>query len=325
MQTLHPERYHGKGRKPPFFEGWYYKLVDRTEQHRYAVIPGIYLSEDAGEEHSFVQVLDGAAGTATYHRYPATAFSAAPRALDIRVGPNRFTTESLSLDIDTQEQALQGEVRFGALTPWPVTLLSPGIMGWYGWMPFMQCYHGVVSLDHTLHGALTVDGRLVDWTGGRGYIEKDWGAAFPSAWVWMQTNHFSQPSTSLTASIAMIPWIGSTFRGFIVGLWHQDRLFRWATYTGAQTEHLEVTETRVSWSMHDRHHRLEIEATRAESGLLLGPTERDMGVRVPETMRASAHIRLSERSRGGQWVSILQDTGRNVGLEVGGNLQDLLS
>ena len=26
--TLHPERYHGHGKKPPFFEGWYYKLID---------------------------------------------------------------------------------------------------------------------------------------------------------------------------------------------------------------------------------------------------------------------------------------------------------
>ncbi len=66
----HPERYHGRGRRPPFFEGWYYKLVDAGEQERLAVIPGIFLSSDPGEHHAFIQVLDGTRGTATYHRFP---------------------------------------------------------------------------------------------------------------------------------------------------------------------------------------------------------------------------------------------------------------
>ena len=37
--------------------------------------------------------------------------------------------------------------------------------------------------------------------GGRGYIEKDWGQAFPRAWIWTQSNHFGAdaPGTSLTA------------------------------------------------------------------------------------------------------------------------------
>jgi hypothetical protein len=42
-----------------FLEGWYYKLVEASEQARYAVIPGIFLSEDPAEHHAFVQILDG--------------------------------------------------------------------------------------------------------------------------------------------------------------------------------------------------------------------------------------------------------------------------
>jgi hypothetical protein len=48
--------YHGHGKQPPFFEGWYYKLVSADETHRIAVIPGVQLGEDG---HAFVQVLDG--------------------------------------------------------------------------------------------------------------------------------------------------------------------------------------------------------------------------------------------------------------------------
>ena len=36
---MHPEWYHGHDRKPPLFEGWYFKLVDPSGEHRYAIIP----------------------------------------------------------------------------------------------------------------------------------------------------------------------------------------------------------------------------------------------------------------------------------------------
>ncbi|WP_243392439.1 MULTISPECIES: tocopherol cyclase family protein [unclassified Mesotoga] len=31
---------------------------------------------------------------------------------------------------------------------------------------------------------------MIDLTGGKGYIEKDWGRSLPDAWIWMQSNNF---------------------------------------------------------------------------------------------------------------------------------------
>ena len=53
-----PEAYHGHGRKPPFFEGWYFKLVDAQQERRFAVIPGVYDATDPAERHAFVQLFD---------------------------------------------------------------------------------------------------------------------------------------------------------------------------------------------------------------------------------------------------------------------------
>jgi tocopherol cyclase len=324
LNVLHPERYHGHQKKPPFFEGWYYKLVDASGRHRYAVIPGIFLSQDPDQHHAFIQVLNGVTGTATYHRYPAERFTAAKDALDIRVGSSRFTAQSLSLDIQSEDETIQGEVHLEGPTPWPVTLTSPGIMGWYSWVPFMECYHGVLSLDHGLHGRFTVNGHEIDWTGGRGYVEKDWGMSFPSAWVWMQSNHFAQPGTSLTASVAIIPWLVRSFRGMIVGLWHEGQLYRFATYTGAQTKHLTITDERVHWVIADRKHRLEIQAARAQGAPLRGPSKADMGVRVPETLEATIDVRLVELGTRTS-TPLFEGQGRYAGLEVVGELERLVS
>lgn len=314
--TMHPERYHGRLRnqRPPFFEGWYFKVVDAGEQHRYSFIPGIFWS---GRPHAFVQVLNGAAATAHYHEYPIEMFWAADDRFDIHVSNNRFGEHELSLNIDRPDQQVFGRLGLGDLTPWPVTLTSPGIMGWYAWVPFLECYHGVVSLDHRLYGSLVIDGQEVDFTGGRGYIEKDWGRSFPEAWIWFQSNHFETPGNCLTGSIAIIPWSRSAFPGFIIGLWHDRQLYRFATYTGARIDRLNVTEHTIDWVVSDRRHRLEMFVTQGAGstyGLLKGPTTSEMGKRVAETLSAKVQVRLSQIAGSGR--VIFEGSGRHAGLEV---------
>ncbi len=323
QRVMHPEWYHGHHKQPPFFEGWYFKLIDAAEQHRYAVIPGIFLSHDREKHHAFVQVLDGQTGGSAYFTYLPEQFIAAEDDFDVRVGPNHFRADCVSLNLTGDELALKGELNFEGLSPWPVTLTAPGIMGWYGWVTIMECYHGVVSLDHSISGSLSLDGQSLDFNGGRGYIEKDWGQSFPSAWVWMQTNHFEHPGTSLTASIAVIPMMGRKFPGFIIGLWHNGSLYRFAKYTNAQVEKLAVTDQHVTWVVRDSRYRLEMLATRSGGGLLHAPSRTEMHKRVMETLQSTVEVRLS-RLEGTHDTTIFHGTGRNAGLEVQGDLSMLL-
>jgi len=316
--TLTPGTYHGLNKKPPFFEGWYYKLVSADERHKIAIIPGVILGQDA---HAFVQVLDGVDGSTAYHTFPFEYFQPDFPRFDFKIGENRFNGSRLLLDISRPEGQISGEVQFGPLNPWPVTLLSPGIMGWYAWVPRMECYHGVLSFDHTLRGALTLNGKTMDFSGGRGYIEKDWGQAFPSAWVWFQSNHFAGASACITASVAIIPWGGHAFRGFIVGFWMEDKLYRFATYTGARIESLRILDDHVDWVLRNNQYRLHLTAHRVQGGLLRGPTRLDMGKRVMETLNATIQVRLETL----QGVTLFDGPGTHAGLEVMGNLPKLLA
>ena len=96
----------------------------------------------------------------------------------------------------------------------------------------------------------------------------------------------------------MIPWLGSAFRGFIIGFWHAGRLYRFATYTGARVEKLAIDEHSVHWVVRDRQYRLEMVAARTQAGLLRGPQAMDMGGRVPETLQATVTVRLSALAGG---------------------------
>ncbi len=320
--VLHPERYHGHRKRPPFFEGWYYKLVDAGERSRMAVIPGIFLSDDPDRHHAFVQILDGTTGEASYHRYPAEAFRSARDRFDVWIGSNHFRADGFELDIADGERTVRGSIELGDRTPWPVTPASPGIMGWYGWVPWMECNHGVLSLDHDLRGRLQVNGAEAVFDGGRGYAEKDWGKSFPRGYVWMQTNHFDGPGTSLVASIAIVPWLFSAFPGFFVGLLHDGELHRFATYTRAETARLQIGDDAVEWEVASVDGaRLRMHAHRSEAGLLYGPNREQMGDRVGETMTASVDVTLA----GPDGAVIFSGTGRNAGLEVQGDLARLLA
>src|SRR5690606_30607805 len=121
----------------------------------------------------------------------------------------------------------------------------------------------------------------------------DWGQNFPSGYVWQQSNHFDTPGTSLTASIAMIPFLGTTFPGFIIAFWHQGLLYRLATYTGAVTETLTIDDECVFWVVKDHQYRLEMTSQRTAGGLLHAPIRTDMHKRVDETMRSTIQVRFT--------------------------------
>jgi hypothetical protein len=126
----------------------------------------------------------------------------------------------------------------------------------------------------------------------------------------------------LTASVAIIPWLRGAFPGFIVGLWHEGALYRFATYTGARIEALDLADQAVTWVIRNRHHRLEMRAVRAEGGLLQAPTTIDMGRRIAETLSARVETALYSL-QGGQPRLIFRGTGRHAGLEVVGDLARL--
>lgn len=319
--TLHPEWYHGSGKRPPFFEGWYYKLISADQVRRYAIIPGIFLSDDPARHHAFVQVFDGMSGHATYHRYPPEAFHAEPGNFDVRIGSNRFRLDHIDLDIDDEQRCIKGTLNFGVGEGWPVSVTSPGVMGWFGWVPIMECYHGVLRFDHLITGNMSVNGEVLDFSGGRGYIEKDWGKSFPAGWVWMQTNHFSQPGISFSASIAIVPSPLGWFPGFLAGIRMNGSFYRFATYTGAKVIKLEVSDHSVLWVMQDGNQRLEVYGIRGESTMLPGPTRLEMGARVPETLKSSIQLCLTDLNTG---KVIFNDTGECAGLEVAGDIERLL-
>lgn len=314
---FNPEQFQGWGKQKKYFEGWYFKLVNAAENKALAIIPGIAMDEQ-GNRQAFVQVLDGKRKTAVYHKFDFSSFGATPGKLLVHIGENRFSEKQISLLLP----GIRGELNFSGNIPWPKPFYSPGIMGPYAFAPFMECYHGIVSMDHTISGELVMEEEKVSFDGGRGYIEKDWGRSFPSAYFWLQSNHFSETGISLKASVAKIPWIRKSFTGFIAGLWLEDRLIRFTTYNSSSLIKSFADEQRLELVMENKRFRIEILAHRDKATALASPILGLMDGRIEESMTALTAVQLYDKKNR---KVILDDTGRNTGLEIAGKISEIMT
>jgi tocopherol cyclase len=326
--------FQGNLKKKQYFEGWYYKLVDPTEKISYAFIPGISLDKKRKTSHAFVQMLDGRTGEPFYFSYPLEAFQASSHQFEVKIGPNYFTNDRIRLNIQQAGHSINGTLRFKDLVPWPKYFLAPGIMGWYTYIPFMECYHGVVSMNHTIDGQLSINQKTIDFTKGLGYIEKDWGTSFPSGYIWLQSNHFTKGETSFMASIAKIPFIGLHFTGFLFALWHKGKIYRFTTYTGAKIQKIDIKPKRLKAIVADRNHIIAFDAKKVHkegrkapaelAGVLKSPTSGEMKGRIMESLTSEVTLSLYSRDkRGRRGDLIFTDTGYNTGLEIEATKEDL--
>jgi len=307
-----PTWFQGNRQKKNYFEGWYFKSVSEDGGHSMAFIPGI--SVNGADSHSFVQAINGKTGQTWYFRFPLEAFNYSGKGFSVAIGPNFFSEKGFELELHNETGFFKGKLNFGETARFPVSLRRPGIMGWYRYVPFMECYHGVVSLDHPVDGSIESAEGIFTFNNGRGYIEKDWGTSMPEAWIWMQTNHFEQTGNSFMLSIAKIPWIGSSFTGFLGFFLHQGHLYPFATYTGAKVVKVDQSGDGLTIMIKSRKFSLEITAEKGEKGSLKAPVSGNMERVIHESIDASLQIKLFD-ARG---KIIFAGAGTNAGLELAG-------
>ena len=318
-----PEIFHGRGKNKDFFEGWYFKIVDRREKSAYAVIPGVSITKDPSNSHAFIMFFDARAQKMHYFRYPLGELKASDKKFELTIGVSSFNTNGMSLNLKQNGVLITASIGFEDMYPWPVKLLSPGVMGWYAFIPFMECYHGILSMDHAVEGFIEINDMRTDLTGGRGYIEKDWGVSMPSSWIWMQTNHFDREGTSLSGSIAKIPWFGSYFTGYIFGFLYDKKLYKFTTYSGSKVTRLDVTDKNIRMRLENKVYNLDIDADRSEGVELPAPKMGEMTAKVNESLSSRINVVLSKKNGSGMEF-VYSGTGRNAGLEFVGNIEELV-
>lgn len=297
-----------------FFEGWYFKLTLEQHDSTLAIIPGVHMNDD--DRFAFVLVAHGNASH--FFRFPFASFASSTDQFLATVDgeKNVFSYDKLLVDLHPKEtDDATGRFRLNLtlsshVTNPDISWLLPGTMGIFSWVPTIQCYHHVLSMKYQVQGTAQIHDEAEIPVNGIGYLEKDWGHSFPSAWVWAQANQWenlpSDSSPSLFFSLARIPWhFNINFPGFLVIFEHNGAFYRFNTYLQSVVAEFSADKTtnRVTLTVYDVlfEHKLQVtthcskpEATRG--AILYGPRAGRMEKFVEEILSPNIYfdVRLSK-------------------------------
>lgn len=201
-----------------YFCGQYFKC--QSDSQTLAVIPAVHRVN--GKESCSVQLITDK-GSWEVH-FPLGKFRTDGGR--ITIGNSYFGRSGLRLDLRTSQLNAEGTLIFGGLSP-----IKYDIMGPFRYAPFLECRHNVLSMRHSVSGAVNINGETYYFDDGAGYIEGDRGSSFPSEYLWTQCCF---NGGSLMLSVAKIPVGRLNFTGIIGIIQLGGREYRLATYLGAK-------------------------------------------------------------------------------------------
>jgi hypothetical protein len=259
------------------FEGWYYKHQTKFSNDggikSLAVIPG------RASDGAFIFIV---ADKESYRiSFPLSDYQKCGD--ELRIDGNIFSSDGISLDIQTPELSLSGKLAYTNLSP-----IRGDIMGPFRFFP-MECRHGIISMNHSLQGAVILNDETLDFGGGKGYIESDSGRSFPTEYTWVQCNAFDA-DCSITVSVAQIPFYGLRFWGCICVVWLNSKEYRLATYKGVKIVRCE----RGIIELKQGKYRLKIAIDERDGQRLPAPQSGKMSRFIRETLSCPAHFQFME-------------------------------
>ena len=314
-KLVHPEFFQGNRKKNNYFEGWYYKFVSSDEAMTLAFIPGVSLNKE--DKHAFIQVFisknngDDVDLKTVYFRFDFNEFKYDHKQFSVSIGKNVFTKKRVSLYLKNEDISVEGSLKIENITPIKASLLVPNIMGFFGYFNFMECYHGIISMSHNLVGSLKINNDFILFEGGKGYIEKDWGKSFPRSYVWLQSNHFRESSTSFMFSYADIPFLGLYFKGLIANLIYRDKEYRFATYNGARIKKEIIGKGTVDYTIKRGRYILFVSAQSDHQINLASPRNGKMIEQIKEGLSGKIKIALYKGKK-----LVFEDEGSHAGIEI---------
>lgn len=291
-------RYQNKKTKN-YFEGWYTRLVDKSQNINIAIIFAITKNEK--DAHSFIQVYDGVKLTNTYYRFAESDFSYINN--EARIKNNVLSPSKLQLDVGNTNI----DVTFNN------TMKIKKHFGFQSAMSYMKhfplvCFQEVNILDGQYSGQITSDKKSVK-TSGSLYMEKTYGYKFPKKWMWIQGNHFDQ-EVLLSLSVGYIPILGFYQKGFFAIVSHNEKEYRFGSFNLA---HIKIDKTNdiITVTVKKRRLKLIVEIINQDPVKLVGPIDKgEMVLDVFESINATATVTLFKGKK-----QLFKTKGTHIGFE----------
>ena len=229
--------------------------------------------------------------------------------------------QNLNLSINTKDISIHGNIVFKNLVKWPNSIINPGSMGFYNYLKFMECYSQVCALNGSIVGNLNINDTNIDFTGGKVYIEKNWGRSFPSSWLWIQSNSFKSRKASITCSVGTIPFLINGFTGFIIGITIENEFYTFTTMNHSKIN-IQYLGQDIVLTVTKKNLKLTLKTYTNQNDFLVlkAPSKGSMTSTVKETINGQIYMLLEYTKEN---KIIFEDIGLSAGIEYGGDFLNL--
>ena len=216
------------------FENWYFRLVDEEKETTLGILVERHNTKQGKE--TLIQVMGNIIDEEICIYYPIESVKSEEE--EIRIGDHILGLNQINLNIKKEDFELKGELILNHHKRLKQSLWTPGLMGPYKYLPFLESYHEVISLQHSLTGSLWLNEKQIVFDGGKGYIEKDWGKSMPNVWLWAQCNHFKRKDVALMIGVARLPIFFDYYTCFAIPIYYKDQVEVFSNYNGGHLSKL---------------------------------------------------------------------------------------
>jgi hypothetical protein len=252
-----------------FFKGWYFK--QSNGKTTVAFIPAYHTDSKGVLTVSIQFITDNISENFDFKAEDIQI----KKPLQINIKNNIFAENGIVVNLKNDTLDIKALLKFTKLTP-----LKKDIMGYYKYIPFMQCKHKIISMYHEVSGYVFINDEKHIFDKGCGYIESDYGNSFPKEYLWTECNwkDENEYNNVIMLSIAEIPFLFKKFTGCICAIIYKDKEYRLATYNGAKIEKFQKNKAVIKQGCY----KLTVELIEDKFQHLKAPKNGEMNRRINE-------------------------------------------
>ena len=297
------------------FEDWYFRIID--EKGEYLISLDIRITKKGRKLEGILQV-ERTTGT---ERIISTCSldKIIIQEIVICIDGSQLGVDKMILNIDEPGLKIRGEIGLSHKVDLKQSFLQPGLMGFYKWIPFLEFYQEVLSLQSVTVGRIEMNDETYSMDGGNCYIQKQWGEHFPNVWLWAQGNTFDKKrDLSIALGVARLKIFFNYYTAFAIPLHYDDHTEIFANYNGGHIAKLYRYKGYVHLIVTKKDKMLDVKIYgRDEPGCIAN--KETHGIRdIYECEMVKMEVKLTERGR-----VILEDSSLCCGIQMGGNTSKL--
>ena len=308
----------GQVDQSPWYEWWYYKVIDPATGRAFFFTYGVINPWDSGKTLGGTQAVVDAgeftAKTMIDQKFPVAQFQAAYDRTFVQIADSTATDKALVGHVSNDGHNMEWNLSIDKNWSFDAMASTKTMKSDIYWYP--------AQASATMNGWIKLDGVTYHLTNAPGYQDRNWGDGFPKWWTWLVSNNFKNSPGTVLAAGGGEPKVFNTayVQGLCIGLHYNGKDYAFRTFGGDNVS-FDISWGKWEVDASSSTARVTISANAPKDKFMMLPFTSPQGATFYdyETLTGSMTVKVYERSSIlAEWKQVGADlVTENAGIEWG--------